>query len=208
MWVFNINVTPAGWPLLTKATSDFIERLSMKVERLSVICATSKQPKGQELRTQGKHDHKRIRYKCDRCEFETKVKKYLQVHTKTDHEGQVFQCNQCEYSSKGRQILKRHISVVHEGVKIQMWSMCLHCDIKQIFEEKHEWQCTQRPSLQPMQLDVWRPWKIGETFVCLFIFFIIHSLLYVRHLLKHKGKKRLLYNIEQSSETSEDSKHR
>ena len=59
-------------------------------------------------------DHERIRYKCDRCEFETKVKKYLQVHTKRDH---VFQCKQCEYSSKGRQLLKRHISVVHEGVK-------------------------------------------------------------------------------------------
>ena len=58
-----------------------------------------------------------IRYNCDRCEFETKVKTYLQVHTKRDHEGQVFQCNQCEYSSTGRQMLKRHISVVHDGVK-------------------------------------------------------------------------------------------
>ena len=50
MRVFNKNVSPAGRTLLTKAISGFIERLSMKVKRLSVTCANFKQPKGQELR--------------------------------------------------------------------------------------------------------------------------------------------------------------
>ena len=44
--------------MVTKATSDFIERLNMKVKRLSVIWATSKQPKGQELRNTRKQTMK------------------------------------------------------------------------------------------------------------------------------------------------------
>ena len=118
MRVFNINVTPVGWTLLTKTISGFIERLSTKVKRLNVICATSKQLKVKSWRTQENGPWRNpLQMWPMRVWNKSKEIPYLQVHTKRDHEGQVFQCKHCEYSSKARQLLKRHISVVHEGIK-------------------------------------------------------------------------------------------
>ena len=58
-------------------------------------------------------------YKCENCDFKSKGKNRLQVHTKIKHEGARFQCSCCEFHSANIFYMKRHIQNKHKPDKLR-----------------------------------------------------------------------------------------
>jgi len=63
--------------------------------------------------------------KCNMCNYETPILKYLIKHKKKMHEGLRYKCDQCDHTTNHKQLLQQHIKVKHEGFKLSC-DQCLY----------------------------------------------------------------------------------
>ena len=76
------------------------------------------------LNTHKKSKHEGIRYPCDQCEYVATLQTNLITHKQYKHEGIRYPCDQCDYASTTSSSLKQHKQSKHEGIKYP----CDHCD--------------------------------------------------------------------------------
>ena len=57
-------------------------------------------------------------YLCEFCEYKTSSTRHvLQEHVRTQHEGYKYKCGKCDYETKSQSNLRIHIKAKHEGVE-------------------------------------------------------------------------------------------
>ena len=54
-------------------------------------------------------------YKCNLCDYGTSRKNNLQSHIQSIHENLQFKCDKCDYTVKSKTVLDDHMKSVHEG---------------------------------------------------------------------------------------------
>ena len=77
-------------------------------------------------RTEEEQRNSEGRYKCQRCEYQTKYSGNLNTHVESIHEGVRYPCNQCDYKATTSGNLKKHVESIHEGVRYP----CNQCNYK------------------------------------------------------------------------------
>jgi len=63
---------------------------------------------------------------CDRCSYQTKVKRHLRMHIEGIHEGVRYPCTKCTYRATTKSGVKHHMKAIHEGIKHN----CPLCDFQ------------------------------------------------------------------------------
>ena len=62
---------------------------------------------------------KKLRYSCDRCEYQCTRKDYLKMHIQSVHDKIKYPCDLCEHKATKKENLKKHIqSVLHEKINL------------------------------------------------------------------------------------------
>ena len=78
--------------------------------------------KGLRVHTESIHGSKL--FKCDKCEYVSRIDVYLKRHVKGQHGTDMFNCVLCDYSCHSKSQLQHHIKSVHSNTSYQ----CTKCD--------------------------------------------------------------------------------
>ena len=70
------------------------------------------------LKIHNQREHIKIRYPCNRCDFQARGTSDLNKHIRAIHEGIKFECDYegCNYKCAARNMLKYHAQFKHEGI--------------------------------------------------------------------------------------------
>lgn len=110
-------------------------RLSKSYERLScdqcTFSNTSKRALKSHFIAMHTFDHKKISYKCKKCNWECKYPWNLQYHLKREHfREKKYQCNECNYQTHQNDFLKRHKIQRHTPSHLISWYNCNICSYR------------------------------------------------------------------------------
>ena len=64
------------------------------------------------------------KFKCDECDYESKVRCKVNIHKRSKHEGITYDCQQCDYKATLNYNLVKHTKIKHEGLRYS----CDQCD--------------------------------------------------------------------------------
>ena len=67
---------------------------------------------------------------CDKCNFQCKRLRYLELNNEREHEGKLFLFNQCEYTAKFALRITDH----ERGVNVRIKYECDQCDYTSVFK--------------------------------------------------------------------------
>lgn len=78
-------------------------------------------------------------YKCSKCDFSARHRRYLECHGKTAHyEDKRYQCERCDFRTKYRRYLKHHLRLMHENVRPRKKRLFNNMKLKIGEDEKKE----------------------------------------------------------------------